>query len=422
MKKILTLILSVISLHVFAQEMPIAISGATLHTGTGEVIENSLILIKDGKIEDITTADKMLVQMYRTIDAKGKHVYPGAIAAATQVGLVEIEAVRSTNDWYEVGDFNPHIRALIAYNTDSKFIPTLRFNGVLTVQTAPYGAYISGTSSIFKLSGWNWEDAVVQQDDALWMNWPSSFKYSGWWAESGEMKPNEAYNDDVKKITQFLSEAKAYYNGGKGNLRLDAMKPVLEGKRKMIITCSRVKEMIDAIETALSFGIQPVIYGGEEAYLITDYLKAKNIPVIVGQSHALPYRNDADYDQSFKQAAILTQKGVLCGLSLSGSWQQRNLFFNAGSVAAFGINKEQALALVTSNIAKILGIDAQLGSIQVGKKATLLISEGDILDMKTSILTHIYIEGEEIQLNDMQQQLYLKFREKYIQQGLIKSN
>jgi imidazolonepropionase-like amidohydrolase len=182
MKKIILYICFLAAANIALAQQHIAIVGATAHLGTGVVIENSLILIKDGKIEEVTTAERPVPKIYRFIDAKGKHVYPGAIAAATRVGLEEIEAVRATLDYQEVGSFNPHIRSLIAYNTDSKIIPTLRFNGVLTVQSIPFGGWISGTSSVFRLNGWNWQDAVLATDEGLWLNWPNTYNNSGWWA------------------------------------------------------------------------------------------------------------------------------------------------------------------------------------------------------------------------------------------------
>lgn len=421
MKKIILYICFLAAANIALAQQHIAIVGATAHLGTGVVIENSLILIKDGKIEEVTTAERPVPKIYRFIDAKGKHVYPGAIAAATRVGLEEIEAVRATLDYQEVGSFNPHIRSLIAYNTDSKIIPTLRFNGVLTVQSIPFGGWISGTSSVFRLNGWNWQDAVLATDEGLWLNWPNTYNNSGWWAEPGTSEINKEYDQQVQEIEDFFATAKAYQSSGKGNIRLAAMKSVFEGKQRLYVYADKVKEIVAAVKFAKQYQFTPVIVGGNEADQVADFLAEQQVPVIIKYVHRLPSSNDLNYDAPYKLAAILTQKKVLCAISIDGSWQQRNLFFHAGTAAAFGLSKEDALSLVSYNVAKILGIDQQVGSIQKGLSATLLICNGDVLDMKSSKLAHVFIDGKEINLDDMQQQLYQKFRNKYIEQGLIKN-
>lgn len=421
MKKIILYICLLIAADFAIAQQHIAIVGATAHLGTGDVIENSLILIKDGKIEEVSTADRPVPKIYRFLDAKGKHVYPGAIATATRVGLEEVEAVRATLDFQEVGGFNPHIRSLIAYNTDSKIIPTLRFNGVLTVQSIPYGGWISGTSSVFRLTGWNWEDAVIAADDGLWLNWPDINVTTGWWAEPGITEINKDYDKQVQDIEDFFAAANAYQTEGKNNLRLGAMKSVFDGKQRLYIYADKVKEIIGAVKFAQQYQIKPVIVGGKEANMVADFLAENQIPVIIKLIHNLPSGNDNGFDEPYKLAAQLTQKKVLCAVSIDGSWQQRNLLFHAGTAATYGLSKEEALGLVTYNVSKILGTDQQIGSIQKGLSATLFISEGDALDMKSSKLTHIFIEGKEIALEDMQQQLYQKFRNKYIEQGLIKN-
>lgn len=401
-------------------EKTFAITGGTAHLGDGTVIENALILVNNGVIEEVRSeANPRIPKLYRTIDATGKHIYPGIIAVGGNLGLVEIEAVRSTRDFEEVGEFNAHIRSLIAYNTDSKIIPTLRFNGILTAQVRPFGAIISGTSSVFKLSGWNWEDAVVKKDDAMWLSWPREYFQTGWWAEPGVLKKNDQYEEQLRTIQSFFAEASTYA-GGASNLRLAAMKPVFEGKTQLFITAHSAKEIIAAAEFALGYNIKPVIVGATQSWMIADYLAEKQIPVIIDDVHALPQYNESDYDQPFKTLGILSSKGVLCALANGGSWQQRNLPFMAGTAAAYGtMDKEKALQLITGNVATILGLD-KLGTLAKGKAATLLICDGDLLDMRSSGISEAYIEGEKMQLQDMQQQLYDRFRNKYIEQGDIK--
>lgn len=422
MKKIiiaLTIVLSVVQVKAQFLEKTFAIVGGTAHLGNGKVVEDAVIFVRDGVIEDVRSGSSTPIpKLYRFIDAKGKHIYPGLIAAQSNVGLVEIEAVRATRDFDEVGEFNAHIRSLIAYNTDSKIIPTLRFNGVLTAQVRPFGGRVSGTSSVMQLNGWNWQDAVLKADDGMWMTWPRQFYQTGWWAEPGVLKKNEDYEKNVLEIKSFFAEAAAY-KGGQENLRLQAMKKVFDGSQQLFIQALSAKEIIAAVEFAKSYNIQPVIVGATQAWMVADYLAENNIKVIIGDVHALPEYADSDVDQPYKNVSMLTEKGVLCAFAMDGSWQQRNLPFLAGTTAAYGLGKEQSLQLITGNLAKILKVDDKIGTLEKGKLATLFIAEGDVLDMKSSQLLKAWIAGQEMTLDDMQQELYKKFRDKYVQQGDI---
>lgn len=422
MKKIIiaiVILLSAVQAKAQFLEKTFAIVGGTAHLGNGQVIEDAVIFVRDGVIEDVRSGSNTPVsKLYRFIDAKGKHIYPGIIAAQSTLGLVEIEAVRATRDFDEVGVFNAHIRSLIAYNTDSKIIPTLRFNGVLTAQVRPFGGVVSGTSSVMQLNGWNWQDAVLKADDGMWMSWPRQFYQTGWWAEPGVLKKNEEYENNVQAIKTFFAEAAAY-KGAQENLRLQAMKKVFEGSSQLYIHASSAKEIIAAIEFAKSYNIQPVIVGATQAWMVADYLADNQVSVIVEGVHALPEYADNDVDQPFKNLKMLSDKGILCAFAMDGSWQQRNLPFLAGTTSAYGLSKEQSLQLITGNLAKILKVDDKIGTLEKGKLATLFISEGDVLDMKSSQLIKAWIAGQELQLDDMQQELYKKFRDKYVQQGEI---
>jgi imidazolonepropionase-like amidohydrolase len=421
MKKILSYFIALFSAApVMAQlEKTFAITGGTAHLGNGTVIENALILVNNGIIEEVRSeTNPRIPKLYRTIDATGKHIYPGLIALGSKLGLVEVEAVRATRDFDEVGDYNAHIRSLIAYNTDSKIIPTLRFNGVLTAQVRPFGGVISGTSSVFKLSGWNWEDAVLKSDDAMWLSWPKEYYQTGWWAEPGVLKKNEQYEQQVREIASFFAEAAAW-KGQPANLRLAAMRPVLEGKTQLYIEAASAKDIISAVEFAAGYNIVPVIVGATQSWMIADYLSERKVAVLIDAIHSLPEFPESDYDQPFKTLATLQSKGVLCALANEGSWQLRNLPFMAGTAAGYGLDKENALQLLTGNAAAILGLN-NVGIIEKGKSATLLISSGDLLDMRSSNIEQAFIQGEPMSLDDMQQQLYQRFRKKYIDQGIIK--
>lgn len=393
-----------------AQTGNILITGATAHLGNGEVIANSAISFENGKLSMV--ADAATVRLDRTkfskvIDATGKHVYPGFIAPGTRLGLVEIDAARATVDFSDVGAYNPNLRTLVAYNTDSDVLPTVRSNGILMTQPAPEGGIISGTSSVVQLDAWNWEDAAYKTDDAIWLNWPS--------ARSGSSK-NEQYDKEVQDIRRLFDEAKAYAKQASPetkNLKLEAMKGLFDKKQSLFIRTGNARTIQDAVLFAESMGVSPVIVGGEESWRITDFLKSHNTPVVLFPPQSLPRRDDDDVDQAYKTGTQLHEKGILFTITGIGGWRQRNLPFQAGQMCAYGLPREAAVSAVTLNAAKILGIDKTCGSLEVGKDATLFISEGDALDMLTCVVTQAFIQGREISLDNKHKQLARRFSEKY---------
>ncbi len=400
------------------QIKPIAIVGATAHIGNGQVIENSVIVFENGKITSVNTTNSNTSGM-TIIDAKGKHVYPGFIAANSALGLVEVDAVRASDDQDEVGGMIPHVRSLIAYNTESKVVESMRPNGVLMAQVSPKGGRISGTSSIVQLDAWNWEDAAIKTDDAIHLNWPSAFSRGRWWlGEPAGLKPNKDYAEQVNEVAAFITDSKAYLKGDKKpiNLPFEAMQGLYNGKQKLFVHVNDEKGITDAIHFAKDHKMeQLVIVGGAEAYKVTRLLKQNNIPVLINTPHTLPANDDQDYDLPFKLGKLLYDADVLVGIQVGNAenFQTRNLPFYAGTCAAYGMDKEEALKLITSNNAKILGIDAFVGTLEAGKDATLFISEGDALDMRTNILTRAFIQGREISLESHQTELWRRYSEKY---------
>ena len=427
MKKIILYILLVVPFLMNAQNTPapkqsesILIIGATAHLGTGEAIENSAIGFENGKITFVGTADKADKTAFTTvIDAIGKDVYPGFIAPNNQLGLVEIEAVRATRDDREVGFFNPNIRSIIAYNTDSKVTPTIRSNGVLLSQITPQGGRISGQSSIVQLDAWNWEDATVNTDEGIWMSWPRYYTWTGWWAEPGEIKMNDDYNEQVQAIKDYFKEAKAYANAqpsDEKNLKFEAMKGLfLDGEKSktLYVRVDFSKAMMEVVNFAKAEDIKVVLVGANDAWMITDFLKENDISLIISQTHRLPSREDEDVDMPFKTPKILSDAGINFALSINDMWQQRNLPFQAGHAVGYGLDYEKAVQAVTLNPAEIMGIEDTYGSLETGKSATLFISKGDVLDMRTCEVEQAFIDGREIDLNNKHKALYEKFKAKY---------
>ncbi len=396
------------------QSKKIILKGATVHVGNGTVLNNASIAFENGKITEVSTST-INESGAEVIDAKGKHIYPGLICVDSRLGLEEIEAVRATLDYAEVGELNPNIRSVIAYNTDSKIIPTVRSNGILLALSVPEGGIIPGTSSLMKLDGWNWEDAAYKMDVATQLNWPSMRIRNAWWAPPADEQRKQSA-ENMAMIKRFFDEAKAYAQLDKPastNLKFEAMKQIFNGSRKLFISAASAKEITSSVLFAESYGIKPVILGAQEAYMVADFLKEHNVPVIYTNPHSLPANEDDDIDMPYKTAKILKDKGVLYALSINGSWQQRNLPFLAGTTAAYGLSKEEALQSITLSAAKILGVDKTTGSLEVGKDANIIISEGDVLDMRTSQITKAYIQGASIDLDNKQKELYRTYLDKY---------
>lgn len=396
------------------------IEGATAHLGNGKTIENSLIMFSNGKITFVGSAMMKIARRGTVINAKGKHVYPGFIVANSSIGLTEIDAVRASKDDDEVGTMLPHIRSLIAYNAESKIVETMRPNGILLGQIAPRGGTISGTSSVVQFDAWNWEDAVIKENDGIHINWPSNFARGKWWkGEDPALKPNKKYAKNIAEIKEYFSNAKNYLSGSASqmNLEFEATKGLFNGSQKIFVHVNGAQPIRDAIDTFKALEINNiVIVKGRGAEKVTDVLKSNNIPVILERAHRLPSSEDEDYDLPFRAAKILTDAGILVGLGMEGEMERmstRNLPFYAGTYGAFGLGKEEAVKLITQNNAKILGIDDTVGTLEVGKDATLFISKGDALDMKGNILTDAFIQGRKISLETHQTKLWKRYSNKY---------
>ena len=401
------------------QTKAIALTGATIHTANGQVIPNGVIVFNKGIITAVgaagTAYDKATTE---TIDVAGKSIYPGLISPVNSVGLIEIEAVRATDDQREVGGINPHVRALIAYNTDSEVIPTVRSNGVLITQATPQGDIVAGMSSVMQMDGWNWEDAALKKDDGIHINWVGYFKRDfDFVTFTASTKKNDKRDEILREIDKTFNDAIAYSQTKPSvtNVKMEAMRGLFDGSKNLYINADYGKEIIEAVQFAKSKGVKKiVIISGEESLMAADFLKENNIPVIINTTHRLPNSADDDTDIAYKLPQLLAQKGVLVGLAYIGlDWRTRNLPFLAGTVAGYGMDKEDALKLITANNAKILGIDKMVGTLEVGKHATLIVSAGDVLDMRTAKVEHAFIQGRKVDLDDKQKRLYRKYAEKY---------
>lgn len=401
----------------------IAFINATAHIGNGQVIEKSLFVIKGDKIESImdVTGIKLNPAAFDTvIDLSDKHLYPALINANNILGLHDAEAVRATLDFSEVGQLNPHVRALIAYNTDNFILPTVKTNGVLYTQVTPRGGLISGSSSIMALEGWNWEDAVLKADDGIHLDFPLSVEARSNESDEQYKKRLMQYNVKIDDLNRFFEDAKAYFNSDtktETNLRFEAMKNVFAGKSRLYLHANKAKDILKLLSFVQRHNIKlPVLVGGKEAYKVLGELKRSGIPIMLNRVNDLPAKEDDDVDIVFKLPALLQQDSILFCLQLEGdmeAMQSRNLPFNAGSAVAYGLSKEQALAAISLNAAKIMGVNALIGSLEDGKLASFVVSNSDLLDMKTNAVIFACIAGNPIQLNNKQSELYIRYLNKY---------
>lgn len=400
------------------------ITNGTVHVGNGQVIQNASIVITDGKIVSVGT-NLSIPAGATVVNAEGKQVYPGLILPVSNLGLVEISAVRATNDVQEIGELNPNVRSIVAYNTDSKVINTLKSSGILLANVAPQGGLISGSSSVVQLDAWNWEDAAYKTDNGIHFNMPSLIaRPRGFGGGGGAGGPQQPQIDPVKqgleqvdRIKSFFKEAQAYQKEGshqETNLKFESVKGLFDKSQKLYVHANTVKQMLVALDFVKEFNFDVVIVGASDSWQIADLLKQNNVSVVLNQMHSLPTIEDDDVDQPYKTAAMLQKAGVLFAINdEDGQTRGRNLSYNAGTAATYGLTKEQALQAITLNAAKVLGIADKTGSIEAGKDANIVIVTGDILDMSKSTVTDAFIQGRKVDLTDKQKQLNEKYKTKY---------
>ncbi len=401
------------------------ITNGTVHIGNGTVMEKATIEVNNGKIVAVGT-NLPVPPGAKVVDATGRQVYPGLILPTSDLGLKEIgSGARGSNDFAELGEYNTSIRAITAYNSDSRVINVLRSDGILLAGVAPEGGIISGSSTVVQLDAWNWEDAAYKMDAGMYMTMPSFINRGFGRRGGGFPRPGGAGETDaakqaldkVEEVKSFLDQAKAYLSESvhtNTNLKFEALRNLFAKKQKLFINANQVKQMLVAIDFAKEYGFDVVIVGGSESFQIADLLKANNIAVILGESHALPATEDDDVDQPYKTPAALQKAGVLFAINdTNGETRYRNLSYNAGTAVAYGLTKEEALQAITLSTARILGIEDKTGSLEAGKDANIVICVGDILDMRSSTVTNAFIQGREINLDNKQKELYEKYKFKY---------
>lgn len=392
-----------------------------IFTGKGEIIENGAIGVTNGIIDFVGNATLANKTKYEEIiSKKGLNLYPGLIAMNTTLGLTEIDAVRATRDFKETGSMNPNVRAISAYNAESEITETVLSNGILIAQITPRGGTISGTSSVVKLYGENWEDAAYRTDEGIVMDWPKMFKTKGDDDDPRGYEPDEDYLDKLLEITTFFIESEAYaktHYPVEKDLRMEAMRGIFDGSKRLYIAADFIKEIREIIAFKRKFNIKKLsIIGGYDSWMAADLLAENGISILLKRVNSLPQLAEDAIDAPFTLPAKLARAGVKFCFTMNGgmeTMQNRNLPFNIGTAIAFGLSSQTALTAATLYPAEILGIADKTGSIQIGKEANFILTTGDLFDMRTSTIKGLYLKGELIMTTSRQEELYQKYEKKY---------
>lgn len=400
-----------------AEQDSFLLRGATIHTVSGPDIPDGMLVVKDGRIAEVgkkIAAPRGL----RVIEAKGLHVYPGLIDSATQIGLVEVTAVRETVDTTEIGDFNPQLRAIIAVHPASEHIPVTRANGITAAVTTPAGGIISGQAALIHLDGWTWEEMQVRAPVSMILQFPFIQTGEGRMGARARLPYQEAkreYERRLQQLREFFEQARRYQKakqaGAPGfqlDLKMEAMLPVLEGKLPLVAHAVRERAIREAIAFAESQKVRLVLAEAREAWKVADLIKQKQIPVIVGPTMELPLDEDDPYDKAYTLPAELHKAGVKFAFGSFSTSFARNLPYQAAMAVAFGLPYQEALKALTIYPAEIWGVADLLGSIEKGKLADLIVTDGDPLETRTQV-KQVFIRGREVDLSNKHLRLYEKY-------------
>jgi imidazolonepropionase-like amidohydrolase len=392
------------------QKNPIALVGGTVHTLNGEAISGGTVLMIDGKIAAVGQNIELPAGT-EVIDTRGKHVYPTLILGRTTLGLTEIGAVPVTTDLNEAGNINPNIRAEAAFHPESNHIPVAAVNGIGVAVPGPTGGLISGLTAAMLTDGWSWDQMILKAPLALSINWPNMVDAT---ARDQAMKE---LNDAFDSARRYLQARNAPGTLQVIDIRWEAMIPVLEGKLPVMINAAEIRQIQAAIAWAEKQQVKMILVGGRDAYYVADQLKAKDIPVMITPVIGSPSRQWEGYDFSYTLPIRLYEAGVKFSIAGEGSAAGApRLPKHAASAVAFGLPAEEALKAITIYAAEILGIEDLVGTIEAGKDASIMITDGNPLELSTQI-EQVFIQGRAIDMADKHRQLFDKYLEKHRQAG-----
>ncbi len=392
----------------------------TLHVGDGSVLTPGYIYWRADSIVAVSNAPLPHLSPDSSYRVRG-HAYPGFIAMSTLLGLVEIGAVRATRDYAERGRFNPNVRPIVAYNTDSKIIPTTRSNGVLVAQIRPAGGVLAGKTSVAYLHGRTWEHAMLRPEYGQYLYWPVRYRRTGWWAQPGRLQENKKWQSQVEEIYAFFHRARAYASGEvpphRRNPRYEALRGLFQRREPVFIQADYPEDIASAIHFADSFGLRMVLVSGRGLGSVLDMVAERRIPVVLQSPHTLPLGVDDAVDSWYRMPAELHRRGIPFAIAINdvwdGAWQQRNLPFVVGTAVAYGLPYEAAVASITAAPARILGLDDRLGTLRPGKEATFIVSSGDALDIASNHVVWAVVKGRRIGLDNHHRRLYRRYRAVY---------
>lgn len=405
------------------QSEPIALVGGTIHPVSLAPIEGGTIVFVDGKITAVGK-NVDIPSGAQTIDISGKHVYPGLIDAMSVIGLTEVGSVRGTNDLSEVGRINPNVRVEVAVNPGSEIIPVTRANGITMALVAPRGGTLPGRSALMLMDGWTWEDMTFAAPVAMHLNWPRMTLVHAWWMQQSDEEQIKNREKSLAALNDAFRDARAYMvakqAGGpegvfhKTDLRWEAMIPVFEKKLPLIVSANNIQEINAAVAWADRENVRIIIAGGDDTWRAAELLHSRDIPVIVQGIHSLPSRRWEAYDSPFTLPKKLHDAGIRFCIAGGGASNERNLPYQAATAAAYGLPKDEALKAVTLYPAQILGVADRVGSLEVGKDATLIVTTGDPLETFSNVERE-YIQGRNVDLTSRHTMLYDKYKTKYSQ-------
>ena len=407
------------------QTAPVLLIGGSIHPVSSPMIPDGWIILRDGVIDSVGSGMVPdLPEGTTTIQLDGRHVYPGLIAADSQIGLVETDQVDVTHDHDEYGTWTPETRAYIALNPDSDLIPVTRAAGVLTAVVNPNGGRLPGKSTVIRLDGWTHEDLAIDREAALVVEWPRDGRSSRRRGRGGGGSSSRGV-EQIREINEFFNDADSYYiarkhdPGMKPDLRYEAMRDAIEGRTPLLVRASTAGQIESAVTWAAQRDLEVVILGGEEADRVADLLVAHDVPVIVRGVHRIPVSRHLAPHSPHELPARLHEAGVtFCIAPRDRPAHIRNLPHHAATAAAHGLPREIALRSITLDAAEIIGQGDRLGSIDPGKSGTLIVTTGDPLELMTDV-DMAFIDGRQIDLSSRHTQLRDKYLEKYRQQGRL---
>lgn len=400
----------------------LVIRGGRVFTLAGSPIENGTVVIQNGKIAAVG-ANLTVPAGARVIDAAGQQVYPGLFDAITSLGLTEIGAVDVTNDRQELGMFNPHLLAATAVHPASEHIPVARANGITHTVAVPQArpGGIGGQGSLINLDGWTVEELLVQPSVGFVLSWPTlqaggGFGFGGFQTTQRSFRDvKKEYDERVKQLDDWMEAARRYDravqagNGTPRDLKLEALTKVTRRELPLLVQANRDRDIRSALAWAEKQNVRVVILGAGEAWKVKDELAQKQIPVIIGATQDLPNAEDRAYDEMYAQPAALHQAGVKFALSTFNSSDSRTLPYEIGNAVPYGLPQEEAIKAITLYPAQILGVADKLGTIEAGKIANLIVTDGDPLMIQTAY-THVIINGSDVSLDNRHLELYQKYR------------